>query len=175
MQKLTRVTCGCVGMPWRESHKDIPPKKPMIRTIWVVNNQTFCLLTLTLTKWNSHLTLRHLKTGSLPSLFVVSGCYVAPEKEQPCFDFINWMVAFLLPWAAKLSHIADMRSSLILTTACDILLLFIFSCPQQLNRTPCPLVPLLPLTIRHYRVTLETCDLWDIWSEWWRDMTWLKL
>ena len=67
MQKLTRVTCGCVGMPWRESHKDIPPKKPMIRTI----------------------------------------CYVAPEKEQPCFDFINWMVAFLLPRAAKLSPIAD--------------------------------------------------------------------
>ncbi len=32
----------------------------------------------------------------------------------------------------------------------------------------------LPLTIRHYRVTLETCDLWDIWLEWWRDMTWLK-
>ena len=31
----------------------------------------------------------------------------------------------------------------------------------------------LPLTIRHYRVTLETCDLWDIWSEWWRGMTWL--
>ena len=46
----------------------------------------------------------------------------------------------------------------------------LFSCPQQLNRTPCPLlgrsVGLTKLTIRHYRVTLETCDLWDIWSEW---------
>ena len=35
-----------------------------------------------------------------------------------------------------------------------------------LNRWPCPLVCPAPLTIRHYRVTQETCDLWDIWSEW---------
>ena len=49
----------------------------------------------------------------------------------------------------------------------------LFSCPEQLNRWSCLSLGPLPLTIRHYRVTLETFDLWDIWSEWWRDMTWL--
>ena len=62
--------------------------------------------------------------------------------------------------------------------ACDIF--SIFSCPEQLNRWPCPLLALTPLTIRVFTtlqriVTLENCDLRDIWSEWWGgDMTWLK-
>ena len=50
----------------------------------------------------------------------------------------------------------------------------VFSCPEQLNRWPCPLlgwlVPWLGTTnnqrvSQHYRVTQETCDLWDIWSD----------
>ena len=46
--------------------------------------------------------------------------------------------------------------------------LFIFSCPQQLNRWPChSLTNWGYFYFWHYRVTLETCDLWDIWSEWW--------
>ena len=54
----------------------------------------------------------------------------------------------------------------------------IFSCPEQLNRWPCPLLgPWVghhqqSESSQHYRVTLETCDLWDIWSGWWGDMTW---
>ena len=47
----------------------------------------------------------------------------------------------------------------------------IFSCPEQLNRWPCPLLAWSVTTNhQHYRVNLETCDLWDIWSEWWGDM-----
>ena len=45
----------------------------------------------------------------------------------------------------------------------------IFSCPQQLNRWPCPLLGPSDQTnnqsSQHYRVTLETCDLSDIWSD----------
>ena len=54
--------------------------------------------------------------------------------------------------------------------------LFLFSCPEQLNRWPCHWLThwLSDFLFWHYRVSLETCDLWDIWSEWWGDMTWPK-
>jgi len=51
--------------------------------------------------------------------------------------------------------------------------LYVFSCPQQLNRWPChSLSHSQYFYFWHYRVTLETCDLWDICSEWWGNMTW---
>ena len=51
---------------------------------------------------------------------------------------------------------------------------FIFSCPEQLNRWPCHWLThsLSDFWFWHYRVALETCDLWDICSEWWGDLVW---
>ena len=58
--------------------------------------------------------------------------------------------------------------------------IWVFSCPQQLNRWPCHwLTDSLTHWLSHStftfdikRATQDTCDLWNIWSEWWGDLTW---
>ena len=43
--------------------------------------------------------------------------------------------------------------------------IYVFSCPEQLNRWPCHSVTHSNFTSDKQRAILKSCDLWDIWSE----------
>ena len=92
------------------------------------------------------------------------------------------LLLFLIhPAKSSLFFFTILRSLKMSTSSCtfqinwDLSFFCIFSCPEQLNRWQCHWLTQGTFTFDIYRVTLETCDLWDIWSEWWGDMTWLKI
>ena len=136
---------------------------------WAINlaQEVKKMLRLTNTKWAKG---NQLNRGQ-------GGCTRCPRQEfvpQPSFPsshdpFDNWSV---LSWSflVRFPNYHECHFQ------------------EQVGRGTCPglswsmLVILFFLVhVGHFIVTESlmlshvTCDLWDIWSEWWRDMTWLKL
>ena len=84
-----------------------------------------------------------------------------------------WYWLVFVVWSWLYLHFQTFGDSVKQFSPSNIFRPLIFSCPEQLNRWPCPLVPWSESS-QAYKVITHTCDLWDIWSEWRGDMTWPK-
>ena len=94
-------------------------------------------------------------------IFQMSYISIYPSHLTVCLEYLSLNSSFFSSSGNMYHHLSSLPYNRLLTL---VVFPSVFSCPQQLNRTPCPLVRWSGTTnnqrvSQHYRVTLETCDL----------------